>query len=96
MAYHLLATDMDVKQVWNVLKWILAALAAGFVGHFGRALAERLIAQRRKARRSDDHHQEVPPEVVLASEEVEARQKIDKKRLKAQQKAEKKRGDQPR
>lgn len=39
---------MNVSSVWHVLKWVLAALAAGFIGQFGRVLAMRLIARRRK------------------------------------------------
>lgn len=72
--------DMDRSAVWDVLKWVLAVLAAGFVGQFGRSLALRII-ERKRARR-EDH-------VMRGSEEKSAEE--DAKRLKAQQKIEKKR-----
>lgn len=46
---------MDASSVWSVLKWVLAVLAAGFVGQFGRVLAMRLIKQRRRNKESLHH-----------------------------------------
>jgi len=87
---------MNGNEVWNILKWMLAALAAGFVGHFGRVLAERLIARRRKAAETGDPRQDASPDPCVASEAIRAEQKIEKKRLKARVKAEKKGGDESR
>jgi hypothetical protein len=81
---------MDAKGVWNVLKWILAALAAGFVGHFGRVLAERLIARRRTAR-TEPRDADASPETRATLAAIKAEEKVEKKRLKAEQKREKKR-----
>jgi len=83
---------MNASDVWNILKWVLAALAAGFVGHFGRVLAERLIARRRKGEASEDPGRTSPPAPGLFTESIRAQEKIQKKRLKARVKAEKKKG----
>ena len=72
--------DMDRSAVWDVLKWVLAVLAAGFVGQFGRSLALRII-ERKRARR--ENH------AMRGSEEKSVEE--DDKRLRAQQKIEKKR-----
>ena len=37
----------------RVVKWVLIVLAAGFIGHFGKALAEYLIARARRRRARD-------------------------------------------
>jgi hypothetical protein len=42
--YHF---PMNWQQIWGVLKWVLAALIAGFVGQFGKSLALFLIRRRR-------------------------------------------------
>ncbi len=75
--------------MWNVLKWVLAALVAGFIGQFGKSFALRLIQRRRKAKAretmSDAH---VPPqdsaEVQRERDRLEADAKIEKKRAKAE------------
>jgi hypothetical protein len=41
---------MDVDRIWSVLKWVLAALVAGFIGQFGRSLALHLLERRRERR----------------------------------------------
>ena len=38
---------MNWQQVWGVLKWVLAALVAGFVGQFGKSLALFFMKRRR-------------------------------------------------
>ncbi len=78
---------MNWESVWNVLKWILAVLAAGFVGHFGRALAERLIA--RRARRREGAEAEAY-NARLEEKRIKAQLKIEKKRAKAEVKKKKK------
>jgi hypothetical protein len=87
---------MTWDAVWDVLKWVLAALAAGFIGQFGRVLAMRMIHRRRAARaeleeetahapsrQPSDDGEPLPPE-------VRAQLKIEKKRAKAEVKRVKK------
>ncbi|UCF10885.1 MAG: hypothetical protein JSW65_04190 [Candidatus Bipolaricaulota bacterium] len=78
--------------MWDVLKWVLAALAAGFVGQFGRVLAMRIIHRRRAAQatlEASPPAREEPP----TSDELRALQKIEKKRAKAEVKRAKKAAD---
>jgi hypothetical protein len=81
------------ESVWNVLKWVLAALAAGFVGQFGRSFALRLIERKRReralAKAQTGQERELP--VDLERERLEALAKIEKKRAKAEVKRLKKR-----
>jgi len=74
---------MSFESVWNVLRWVLAALAAGFIGQFGRSLALRIIERRRKneARRKAEGGA-LPVEVEKTR--LKALQKIEKKRAKAE------------
>lgn len=77
---------MTWERVWDVLKWVLAALAAGFVGQFGRSLAVRIIRRRRR-----DQVQEagasarggVSPEVEIERVRLDAMTKMQKKEAKA-------------
>ena len=88
---------MDASSVWSVLKWVLAVLAAGFVGQFGRVLAMRLIERRRRKRNrstteSNDEGKTPSPEVLVEQERLKTAQKVEKKRAKAKLKGEKKGG----
>ena len=86
---------MDASSVWYVLKWVLAALAAGFIGQVGRVLAMRLI-ERRRERKASSHTErssEIPtslPERSHKQEQLRALQKLEKKRAKADLKRAKK------
>mgnify|MGYP001031638228 CR=1 FL=1 len=85
---------MNWESVWNVLKWVLAALAAGFVGQFGRSLALHLM-RRRRARRADASDGSTSGDQSAANAELEkkrleAQEKIAKKRAKAEVKRAKK------
>ena len=80
----------------EVLKWIGLALAAGFVGYFGRHFAKVLIARinRNKEmplRESPDVKQELPVDPEVAIEEAKA--KVEKKKSKAEAKRAKKSGE---
>ena len=70
---------------WEVLKWAVLVLAAGFVGYFGRHLAMQVIRRLGGARH--ENHKPISPDengkAVVA--------KLEKKRLKNKLKAEKKR-----
>ena len=77
----------------EVLKWVGIALAAGFIGYFGRYFAMMLIdrMQGKKPVSADTTKPEEPPvspEVALE----ETRLKIEKKRAKAEAKRLKKAG----
>lgn len=77
-------TAMNWDSVWNILKWVLAALAAGFVGHFGRVLAERIIARR------NVNAQPEPRDSRAEEKRIKAQLKQEKKRAKAEVKRKKK------
>lgn len=85
---------MNVSSVWHVLKWVLAALAAGFIGQFGRILAMRLIARHRKKRNIQMNNAgegRTPHlEFLLNQQQVKTLEKLEKKRAKAQVKEAKK------
>lgn len=72
--------------MWNVLKWVLVVLVAGFIGQFGKSFALRLIEQRRKERRQTEASAapQVSPDIQLEEDRLEALAKIDKKRTKAE------------
>jgi len=78
--------------VWNILKWVLAALAAEFVGQFGRSFALRIIERRRRSAVLKEAHASMDG---AAREERGKRlknaEKIEKKRAKQQLKNTKKR-----
>ncbi|MGB2982988.1 MAG: hypothetical protein WBC63_03905 [Candidatus Bipolaricaulia bacterium] len=77
---------MNWESVWNVLKWVLVVLVAGFIGQFGKSFALRLIEQRRKERRQTKASAapQVSPDIQLEEDRLEALAKIDKKRTKAE------------
>ncbi len=77
---------MPVALVWDVVKWILVVLAAGFIGQFGRVLALRLIERHRTKKT----HATLPTEVLLEKERLRATEKIEKKQAKAEVKKKKK------
>ena len=81
--------DVTWERVWDVLKWVLAALAAGFIGQFGRSLALRLIHRRRqaKAQEMEEAASSTPQEATnldLERDRLETLAKIEKKRSKAE------------
>jgi len=89
-----------------VLKWVLAALLAGFIGQFGRSFAVHLMRRRRGKKAAEDSNQplthtapegQLPPEVLIERERLAAesearaaRAKAEKKRAKAEVKRQKK------
>lgn len=87
---------MTWEAVWDVLKWLLLVLAAGFIGQFGKTLALRLIERRRRARALEEVQQASVPrsedsEAELAR--IDAQAKLEKKRAKAEVKRLKKLDD---
>jgi len=82
---------VDASSVWSVLKWVLAVLAAGFIGQFGRVLAMRLIERRRtRGHRSASESGDDGKGVSLQSQLEQGRLKAEKKRVKAELKKGKK------
>jgi len=51
---------VDYISTWSVLKWVVLVLAAGFIGHFGRMMAEAIIARARvrRSRKGERPHEE--------------------------------------
>jgi biopolymer transport protein ExbB/TolQ len=86
--YHL---TMTWQEVWGILKWVLAALAAGFVGQFGKSLALILMKRRRSRRAREAEQRPLHPTADgsasnsdFVKSAVETHAKIEKKRAKAE------------
>lgn len=76
----------------EILKWVGIALAAGFIGYFGRHLAMRILERTRKPRPQPPPPAESTKEIP-ASQDIrleEARLKLEKKKAKAEAKKAKK------
>jgi hypothetical protein len=78
---------MDTKLL-EVLKWVGIALAAGFVGYFGRYLAMLIIDRVRKKKAKLPTTAEAPPsqDIILEQQKL----KLEKKKAKAEAKKAKK------
>ena len=91
---------MAWEDVWAVLKWVLAVLAAGFVGQFGRVLAMRIIERRRHTSdRERENRLATPRQEGIGQSDpgkedrngaIKTIAKLEKKRAKAASKAAKK------
>ena len=85
--------DVTLDAVWDVLKWVLLVLVAGFIGQFGKSFALRLIERRRrKAADSDPRVSQTSadPRAEIEKARLDALAKIEKKRAKAEVKRAKK------
>jgi hypothetical protein len=51
---------LEYISTWSVLKWVVLVLVAGFIGQFGRMLAEAMIARVRLRRAKRDSS--LPPD----------------------------------
>jgi hypothetical protein len=77
----------------DILIWIGVALAAGFVGYFGRHLAMMIIDKMSRKEQESPPPQAPPPAPLYPSDVAAAAQaKADKKRAKAEAKRAKKEG----
>ena len=81
---------MNWHEVWGILKWVLAAVIAGFIGQFGKSLALFLMQRRRSKRGPKDDPVPTNPAPGANSSGGDAEQaylkaqaKIEKKRAKA-------------
>lgn len=81
-----------MDNVLEVMKWIGIALAAGFVGYFGRYLAMWIIERMKKKKAENisapEPRKEIPPSSEIQIEQ--ARMKMEKKKAKAEAKKAKK------
>ena len=84
---------MTWDAVWDVLKWVLLVLAAGFVGQFGKAFAMRLIERNRRRKSEPTPQAGLSPDAEIERTRLAAEAKIAKKRAKAELKRAKKRDD---
>jgi len=87
LSYHSL---MNWQEVWGILKWVVAAVIAGFIGQFGKSLALFLMQRRRSKKGPKADPVPTSPAPGTASSDVGAEQtylkaqaKIEKKRAKA-------------
>lgn len=97
---------MDILEyfsTWPVFKWVVLVLIAGFIGQFGRMMAEAIIARVRRRRvkqqqlLDDGNPREAPtvipadvPPIALPLKTSQSAEVFDKKALKAMAKARKK------
>ena len=77
----------------EVLKWIGIALAAGFIGYFGRYFAMLIIDRMHKRQPQDTPTNETKEAPGQASTLEESRLKLEKKKAKAEVKRTKKEGE---
>ena len=85
--------SVTLDAVWDVLKWVLLVLAAGFIGQFGKSFALKLIERRRrKAADSEPNVSQTPADLrgEIEKARLETLTKIEKKRAKAEVKRAKK------
>ncbi len=85
--------NVTLEGVWDVLKWVLLVLAAGFIGQFGRSVALKLIERRRRKITDSDSAPSPHPlaaEIEIEKSRLEAQAKIEKKRANAEVKRAKK------
>ena len=87
LSYHL---PMNWQEVWEILKWVLAAVVAGFIGQFGKSLALFLMQRRRSKKGQKADPVPTSPALGTACSDSDAEQaylevqaKIEKKRAKA-------------
>ena len=50
---------MDDLQYWNIIKWVLIVLLAGFIGQFGKSFA-KYILEKTRAKRAREESQPAP------------------------------------
>jgi hypothetical protein len=94
---------LNYVSTWSVLQWVILVLIAGFIGQFGRTMAESIIARMRRRRfrqnqslndsKKEEAQAVLPADVSmtdLSQKPAESSGIIDKKTLKAMAKARKK------
>ncbi|MCK9273569.1 MAG: hypothetical protein M0P57_00585 [Syntrophales bacterium] len=94
---------MDEINWLKLIKWILIVLIAGFIGQFGKMLANHFIAKARFKKKREEKQlmgnaaasgsetkKEIGPGSMPAEETAKEREKIEKKKIKALEKQKKK------
>ena len=90
--------------IWPVIKWVLIIMLAGFIGQFGKILADEIVARTRSKEKEDsssdispalppvDTGTNAPPEPAVKPPTLsdKASVKLDKKAVKAKAKQMKK------
>lgn len=85
---------MNLHILWLVVKWVLIALAAGFIGQFGRHLAKLILERRHQVKlESEQPHLDQAGAYELEKKRIKEQEKLEKKRAKAEVKRAKKAGD---
>jgi hypothetical protein len=75
---------LDYFSTWPVLKWIILVLIAGFIGQFGKMLAQAIIKKIQLARLKRQNHStiETSPIKEQSAQSTAPDGRIDKKALK--------------
>jgi hypothetical protein len=87
---------LDYISTWSILKWVILVLVAGFIGQFGKMLAEAIIAKARRRKASQAQEAKPQPKLLepsrteFLSPSAPTNEISDKKKLKALAKARKK------
>lgn len=85
-----MADILDYIGTWSVLKWVILVLVAGFIGQFGRMMAEAMIAEVRRRREVKQAQAVSPVEAEIPPKPVSVMENSEKKMLKTLVKARKK------
>lgn len=75
---------MDWDTILSILKWIALAFAAGIIGYFGKHLGKIIIA--RFSKKEKDKSPQEDRISTTNSKKAELDSKLEKKRIKAEQK----------
>ena len=80
------------EQVIEALKWVGIVFLAGFIGYFGRHLSMMLIERLRREKTGTPSEVKIKQEQPLgiSADHEKDRLKLEKKRIKAQKKSDKK------
>ena len=58
---------LDYISTWSALKWVVLVLIAGFIGQFGRMMAEAIMVKLRRRRETKQVQMDIQPSEVLPS-----------------------------
>ena len=80
------------EQVIEAFKWVGIVFLAGFIGYFGRHLSKMLIERLRRKKPDTSSEAKIKQEQPLdiSADHEKDRLKLEKKRIKAQKKSDKK------
>ena len=90
---------LDYISTWSVIKWVILVLIAGFIGQFGKMMAEAIITKAHRRREMAQKPENDKPEIMQttlpsatewSAPTAASGEMSDKKRVKALTKARKK------